>query len=257
MCLNCGASKNAKDCTTYMKIQILSDLHNEFEELPIPHTDADVVVLAGDIDVGTKGTEWKKGFNKPVIYIPGNHEYYHNDIVEINKNAALIKQCQVPILMDSGLVRFICCPLWSDFNLFPDKEFGAKRSAIQRMNDYKVIKYKGKPLTPEDTIEFHKNYLEYIKKELNRPFDGKTVVVTHHAPSIRSVQECYKNDLMTAAYASNLEYLMGPKINLWIHGHVHVSNDYDINGTRVISNPRGYAPFDLNPDFNPELVVEI
>jgi hypothetical protein len=41
-----------------MRLHVLGDLHLEFGSIDIPPTAADVVVLAGDIDVGTKGLPW-------------------------------------------------------------------------------------------------------------------------------------------------------------------------------------------------------
>jgi calcineurin-like phosphoesterase family protein len=90
------------------------------------------------------------------------------------------------------------------------------------------------------------------------PFDGKTVVVTHHAPSSQSVHPRYANDLLTPAFASNLENLMdGDRAALWIHGHMHDPFDYEIYGTRVVCSPRGYAPNSLTPEFRPDWVVEV
>ena len=65
-----------------MKLHILNDLHIEFEEFAPPATGADVVVLAGDIGVGMDGLRWAKArfSDTPVIYVPGNHEFYHHDI---------------------------------------------------------------------------------------------------------------------------------------------------------------------------------
>jgi predicted phosphodiesterase len=59
-----------------MKLQILSDIHNEFSVLPVPHTDADVAILAGDIDTKDRAIEWAMQFEKPVLYVLGNHEFY-------------------------------------------------------------------------------------------------------------------------------------------------------------------------------------
>jgi hypothetical protein len=61
-----------------MKIQVLSDLHLEFAPLEIPDVGADVVVLAGDIDIGLKGVRFAidKLAGRRVIYVAGNHEYY-------------------------------------------------------------------------------------------------------------------------------------------------------------------------------------
>lgn len=68
-----------------MKLNILSDVHNEFSVLPILHTDADVVILAGDIDLDARAIEWAKGFDKQVVYLPGNHEYYKGHLETVDQ----------------------------------------------------------------------------------------------------------------------------------------------------------------------------
>jgi Icc-related predicted phosphoesterase len=71
-----------------MKLHLLSDLHNEFlrsKSVPsIAATDADLIVLAGDIDTGLQGLAWAvseaQRLGKPLIYVSVNHEYYRSDI---------------------------------------------------------------------------------------------------------------------------------------------------------------------------------
>ena len=80
-----------------MKIQILSDLHLEFFQSydkvlrPLYTPKADVVVLAGDIFSYTKCEAQMKSIRKafkktPLVYIPGNHEYYNTDKNQWMKN---------------------------------------------------------------------------------------------------------------------------------------------------------------------------
>ena len=93
---------------------------------------------------------------------------------------------------------------------------------------------------------------------MSAEYIAKTLGLTHHAPSSQSVHPRYARDLLTPAFASNLEDLMdGGRASLWVHGHMDESFDYEIYGTRVVCNPRGYAPDALNPDFRPDLVVDI
>jgi hypothetical protein len=238
-----------------------------FSILPVPKTDADVVVLAGDIHLGNKAIDWAQQFDKPVIYLMGNHEYYKGHLETVNqriKEAAV--GTNVYILDDDQVVlqgvRFIGGTLWTDFDLFGDATV-AKLQAQDAMNDYRLIRTGPgyRRLKPNDTQLMFEKSVALLQKRLAEPFPGKTVVVTHHAPSIHSVHPIYLNDKLTPAFASNLEYLMGPPISLWVHGHVHHSNDYMLNGTRVVSNPRGYHYKDdrlpENPKFWPDLVVEI
>jgi Icc-related predicted phosphoesterase len=126
------------------------------------------------------------------------------------------------------------------------------------MTDFSIIQNGGQRFTPEDAIQLHMASREWLVAILAEPFDGKTVIVTHHAPSSQSVHPRYARDLLTPAFASNLENLMGcDRAALWVHGHMHDPFDYEIYGTRVVCNPRGYAPNSLTPEFRPEWVVEV
>jgi len=247
-----------------MKLHILNDLHIEFEDFEPPVTDADIVILAGDIGVGVKGLRWAeiRFPDKPVIYVPGNHEFYQHDIALIDELKAEAPD-NIHVLNDDQIVidgvRFLGSILWTDFALFGEADkFFAMQQARQRMTDYAIIQNHGQCFTPEDAIKLHEASRGWLKIMLAEPFDGKTVVVTHHAPSPQSVHTRYARDLLSPAFASNLESLMdGSRAALWIHGHMHESIDYDIYSTRVLCNPRGYAPKDLNPDFRPDRIVEI
>ena len=247
-----------------MKLHILNDLHIEFEDFEPPATDADVVVLAGDIGVGMEGLRWAEDRfpNKHVIYVPGNHEFYHHDIALIEELKAQAPD-HIHVLNDDQViidrVRFLGSILWTDFALFGEADrFFAMRQARQHMTDFSIIQIHGQRFTPEDAIRLHMASRDWLTAMLAQPFAGMTVVVTHHAPSSQSVHPRYANDLLTPAFASNLETLMdSDRVALWIHGHIHDAFDYEIYGTRVVCNPRGYAPNALTPDFRPDFIVEI
>lgn len=253
---------------TNMKIQIMSDLHLEYASFESTRTDADVIVLAGDISHGEKGVVWarKTWTDKEIVFVPGNHEYYKS---EIGIESAMMEQAAsvhgVHVLNRAevviGGVRFLGTTLWTDFRLFGDDErpwaYGA---ALNGLRDFQVIDYGAQSFMPQDSAEINAEDVAWLEAKLKKEsFDGSTVVVTHHLPSANSVAERHKNQLLTACFASNFDHLMGHS-RLWVHGHTHDSFDYVIKGTRVISNPRGYckaghAP--ENPHFNPSLVVEV
>jgi predicted phosphodiesterase len=247
-----------------MKLHILNDLHIEFEDFVPPATDADVVVLAGDIGVGMEGLHWAEDRfpDKPVIYVPGNHEFYHHDIALIEELKAQAPD-HIHVLNDDQViidrVRFLGSILWTDFALFGEADrFFALQAARQRMTDFSIIQNHGRRFTPEDAIRRHTASRNWLASVLAEPFDGKTVVVTHHAPSSHSVPARYARDLLTPAFVSNLETLMDSNdVALWIHGHIHDTFDYEIYGTRVVCNPRGYGPDALTPDFRPDFIAEI
>lgn len=252
-----------------MKLLILSDIHNEFSVLPYPEVDADVVILAGDIDTKLRGIDWAKGFNKPVLYVLGNHEFYGQQLEAVRRKTRERTQgTHVHLLDDEELilqgVRFFGGTLWTDFNLFGEARSElALLDAQFSMSDYRSIRTGAsyRRLQPRDTRFLHEITVAFMKERLSQPFDGPTVVITHHAPSFQSIEPKYHHDRLTPAYASNLEGLMGEPVTLWIHGHVHHSNDYHIGGTRVVSNPRGYQPKGYstpeNAAFEPNFLVKI
>lgn len=255
-----------------MKLYVLSDLHLEFSTFEPFKTDADVVVLAGDIGKGTSGIEWARSAfpGKEIVYVPGNHEFYGTQRPEIlDAMRAAAKESGVHLLDNDDVlilsqdkqdsVRILGCTLWTNFRLFGDDMKCQAISAGQYgLNDFRLIREGGKCFSPERSIELHEESLAWLKEKLNEPFNGKTVVVTHHLPSARSVVEQYKDSLLSACFASELDYLFG-KMVLWIHGHTHDNLDYEVNGTRVVCNPRGYVTYRNaeNFDFNPKLVIEI
>jgi predicted phosphodiesterase len=248
-----------------MRLHIYSDLHLEFAPLDPPETGADVVILAGDIHVQTRGIEWAaQAFRRPVIYVPGNHEYYgghfKNTLAKMKDRAS---DTQVHVLdrgeVTIGGVRFLGTTLWTDFSATGNLVLAALE-ARQRMTDYRRIRAANyRRLRPSDVVEDHRKAVTFLRAKLAEPFEGKTVVVTHHAPSTRSIAARFRDDVghLNAAYVNRLEDLLGPPISVWVHGHTHTSFDYELLGTRVVCNPRGYIPYEPNPDFDPAQVVEI
>jgi len=249
-----------------MRLHILSDLHNEFSVFEPFETDVDVVVLAGDIAKKSNGIIWaREAFpGKEVIYVPGNHEFYgaqRGDVLAQMRIDA--DQCGIHLLDNDEViirgVRFLGATLWTDFRLFgSDKQASAMAEGLGRLNDFRLIRDGVMPLTPTRSIELHEQSLAWLAAELDKPFDGKTVVVTHHLPSKKSVVDRFKKDRLSACFASELDSLFG-KMDLWIHGHTHDNLDYAVNGTRVICNPRGYVTYrgQENFNFNPVLVVNL
>lgn len=246
-----------------MKLQIMSDLHLEFGGEFSPSFDnADVVILAGDIHVGNKALDFIKTINKPVIYITGNHEYYHHDIKEVNQALSNHQQSNYYFLNNSSVefkgVRVLGCTLWTDFCLYgEDRQDLSMAQADWQMNDYRQIKLNGPVLHPKDTLSLHRESVRWLEKELQRPFEGRTVVVTHHAPSERSIAEQYRGSGLNPAFASDLEWLMGKGVDLHVHGHCHTSFDYLVGNTRVVCNPRGYVGWEMNKDFDDNLIIEV
>lgn len=264
-----------------MKLRILSDIHVEFFQCSVPSLEVDAVLLAGDIGKGMLGLEWAaREFDcrkTPVIYVPGNHEYYDQDmtlwgeqaqalcastgIVLGNPSTTLLeKPGQVP-------VRVLATTLWTDFALFGEDKVASHGAMTQSaLNDYRVIEYRSRILRWEDTLALHQQMLAWLTQECIRAREAgeKVVVVTHHAPSLKSSLPIYKKDPVTAGFGSNLEDFASTYVDVWVHGHMHNSSSYTLGKCRVIANPRGYPRQRWNPDtdlenpqFNPVLVVEV
>lgn len=261
-----------------MKIQVFSDLHTEFGKQVMPlATDADVIVDAGDHHPGVLGLmELREWFpDKTLVTVAGNHEFYgkrrlHRHYEKMKDKA---DELDIHFLQNDSVVidgvKFIGATLWTDMNYQRDGGLTMLRAG-QAMNDYRQIRSDiSRLLTPHDTLMEHTLSLEYIKEELTKYHKGPRVVVTHHAPSHKSCEGKFFGHPLNAAYASDLHSIMSgySAPNLWIHGHVHTTNDYVIGRTRVVSNPKGYelgklerggkGPIQENWDFNPQFVVEV
>lgn len=256
-----------------MRIRVLSDLHLEFAGWYPPPCDEDVVVLAGDIAEGRAGIAWaRKHFrDRPIVYVPGNHEYYGRDIDELRQGLRESGRTHDVHVLDADEViidgvRFCGATLWTDFEIDgcePETVEAAMRCCQEGMADFQIIRRWGSSLRPTDTREIHQAQREWLRRTLmgctplGEDFSGATVVVTHHAPSRRSIAPRFSGDTLNPAFASDLTDLMGSGVQLWVHGHMHQSHDYIERGTRVICNPRGYLPLEPNPDFDPILIVEV
>ncbi|MEM9402830.1 MAG: metallophosphoesterase [Pseudomonadota bacterium] len=247
-----------------MKLHILSDIHVEFEAFVPPSTDADVIVLAGDIHVGRKGLDWalEQFPDKPVIYVLGNHEYYGkavpkltNELKEIaaDTNVHLLERSSVEL----GGVTFLGSTLWTDFELLGDPRI-AGYEAQRKMTDFKKIRVSPKfsRLRSVDASVMHYRSKKWIQDEVKKAV-GDVVVVTHHGPSAKSLPQHYRDDLLSAAYVSNMDdFVSESGAALWIHGHIHSTSDYRLGNTRVVCNPRGY-PDESNDEFVADFVVKI
>lgn len=248
-----------------MKIQIISDLHQEFGISDLNFANADLVILAGDTNLGTKGMEWVKKHirNKPVIYILGNHEYYKGSYPKtLHKILEASRDSNVTVLENKRMefegIRFHGATLWTDFSLFGSPvEYGI--ICQSQMNDYKQIRRDPtySKLRSIDTFKIHQISRAWLEDSLEESKGYKNVVITHHAPSIKSAPELYRNDPVTAAYASDLESLISKYEPLyWIHGHIHTPTRYKIDQTEIICNPHGYLNEKYN-GYNRELIIEI
>jgi predicted phosphodiesterase len=253
-----------------VRLNILSDLHLSQGGLAPPTAQADIVILAGDIARPEQAIAWARGLERPAIYVPGNHEFYGSSLAAtVRQLEAFAEGSGIHILdrRESILrgIRFLGATLWTDFMLDGDgpPRALAMAQAIEFMRDFRRIESganPGGPYSPEESAHVFARHRDWLAQKLAEPFDGPTVVVTHHAPSRRSIHPRFAGSPLNNCFVSDVERLMGAgRVALWVHGHTHDSFDYTVRGTRVICNPRGYAKDGVNenPAFDPDLVVEI
>lgn len=166
----------------------MSDLHLELSDFTPPPLEADIVVLAGDIRTGTEGLDWAaRSFPEtPVLYLSGNHKYYGFDLPTLYRElAAYAKRLGIHFMNNQevivgGGMRIIGSTLWTDFELCPSTL--AMIAAKTGMNDYQQITLGDRSLLPIDTKSLHDIGRYYLECKLEEAFEGKTVVLTHHAP---------------------------------------------------------------------------
>ena len=169
------------------------------------------------------------------------------------------------IIIDN--IKFIGSTLWSNFELkglIEKKE--SMKWAKQNIADFTYIfkpnengdgKYHC--FTSEEMVKENEKSQQFIDYELKRnPFDGEKIVVTHFAPHPKSIHPNFSRG-DTSYWVNNLEHLMGFS-QYWVHGHTHSSFDYEVKGTKVICNPRGFSKtfnVDANNNFQRELLLNL
>ena len=250
------------------RFRIFSDLHLEYFDWRPPSAAADVILLAGDIAVGTHGIEWaRRQFPRtPVVYVPGNHEFYGARLPEaLDTLRAEATRFYVQFLDGEpctlGGIRFLGTTLWTDYALYGSAQAQLARAmayAEGEMNDFRMIQWRdGDRFTPELVREIHLTRAQWLADRLAEPFIGPTVVITHHLPHRLSIHPKFEGARLNPCFASDLDYLVRAPVALWVHGHTHESIDYVVNGTRVVCNPRGYLPEEPNLAFDPLGMVEL
>lgn len=270
-----------------LKFGLISDIHLNCKDLVLPG--GQYLIVAGDsLETGhlRRADNAKKDvvladryrrfireeFAKyeKVFWIMGNHEHYHNEFFDTESRLRLEMPPNVTFLEKESFqvedVWIFGATLWTDMN----RENPLTMQIIaQGMNDFHVIKrtvqmkngaYTSK-FTPQDAVDEHKATLDALMTFLYEHKDDKVAVITHHAPSPLSINEEFKNEYhMNGGYQSDLSNLIldNPQIKIWVHGHMHDPVDYMLGGTRVLSNPRGYAGYEVRANhFDPGFFFEV
>ena len=259
-----------------MKIQIASDLHLEFggrkgESLCTP-TEADVIVLAGDIGTGVTGILWAGELSRqrqvPVLYVPGNHEFYgrvHPYALKEMRQAAT--DHGVHLLDGDGVAiqgtRFLGATLWTDYKVDPHSPQALAMQVCEAMmNDHRRIRipegHRYRRFAARDAAALHLRARAWLEQALAEAHAGPTVVVTHHGPSPACQHRDFPIDALAGAFLSDLDPLFDPaRVSLWIYGHTHSNLDTQVRGVRLVANQPGYPGERPPGGYDPAKVVEV
>lgn len=252
-----------------MTIQYASDLHLEFpenknylEKYPLQPT-ADILILAGDIvpfglvDKHDAFFDYLSTNWKHVYWIPGNHEYYRWDIAMFDKIRSEPIRDNITLLNNKMLtldgVRIIFSTLWSDIS--PSHKWEIQ----SRLYDFRIIKDHSQSFSVERYNALHQESVNFIRAMFKMPYEGKTVVVTHHIPTFLQYPEKHKGDALNEAFATELDDLIEKyQPDAWIFGHHHVNvPEFNIGKTRMLTNQLGYVGYGESVGFDVDRVLEL
>lgn len=257
-----------------MQIRIFSDIHLEFGDFQpkeLPNDKNTTLIIAGDLSGGLKGT--KKFLGRmtdqfgDVILVPGNHDYYGYEIQEIDEHYRnkehKIKNFHYlnPGVFLKDNVRFIGACLWTDYD--NENPLIMNEAARIMRNEMSLIKVDEEIHSyPSIFSGINKEHRAFIKQQLDIPFEGKTVIISHHAPILDLVWRRGEDSFKFSTIFGNtkMEEFFVPEANyqLWIHGHTHTFYDNTVNGHRILCNPRGYIGYEPGASkYNDALILEV
>jgi len=218
-----------------MRIALLSDLHVEFDDyVPKINLDADLCVLAGDIHCHTHSADVAIDINRrygiPVVLVAGNHEHYGAELTSSidqlrlscgrNKNVHFLEN-------DTAIIngtRFLGCTLWTNFSVFGThlaRKFMRRTSHF--IQDFSTIRYRGERFDPKHSVELFNQSYRWLDETMSKPFDGRTVVITHFSPHKICIHPKYLEhgmDELTPYFTTDCSPLMKKHVpDFWFYGH--------------------------------------
>lgn len=255
-----------------MYIRPISDIHTEFTDMStdiheLPHLDTDkesVLVIAGDLALGSRSLQFLYSVYdrfKHIVYVLGNHEYYHSDIDKVGHSLRTllmfhgsnhkITVCEKgEVINIDGFPKIVAGTLWTNM----DRSNPVAMDQLRRaMHDFTHIRKGDTLLRPEDYVSMFDETMKFFEQHV----EEGSVVVTHHSPSFQCVHPEFKYSAFNDGFCSNLDdFIIRKKPKYWIHGHTHKGVDIKIGDTRVINNSRGY-PTEANELYDETLVLEV
>lgn len=270
-----------------MKLWILSDLHTEGQQVDWPNEppEADIMVIAGDLCRADQLMDTlhdiSHRFCMPIVMVPGNHEYWSGQVprdlasdrlllADINEAAAEWRY--LCTILDNGSVvidgvRFIGATLWTDYRdaLQDEADFAWRLQTAFHLNPdhLKIYRSDRQLITPSDLLSLNKESIRIIRKLLAEPFDGKTVVLSHHLPHPAATPAAYAGSNVNWLYCNSSDAFEDVMMSdhapaLWVCGHTHQATDIAVGNTRILCNPHGFhSEAEASNGFQWDLVIDL
>lgn len=236
-----------------MKLQIISDTHfgirpdrlTSFVESLVPG-DADVLVLAGDIDVEREALEAVRIITNavaplPVVWVHGNHEYYRGTRQRMIEETKRLQRTQTNLhFLDKEIVelagrRILGTTLW-----YPDP-------TRHNWSDYAHI---------HNFWAWGGSEAGLCRDFIRENLTTGDIVVTHMLPSALCLHPNYIGDPDNVYFIHDMtDLILEREPALWVHGHTHACRDVQIGNTRVVCNPMGYPNETLGSSGILEVIV--
>ncbi len=273
------------------RILPLSDLHLQESKMhgfgdKLKFDGVDTVVIAGDTS-----DSWRDSFHwignkivpkvRQVIHVNGNHDFFGGSLIgsparmqALADSLRFIHGDDIVYEDTKFKVQYLISTLWTDFAISSldgrtdqDAQDYARKIAFhelrEAMPEYRDVDFDdlqgdiiSRRMRPQDAYACHQASKAFLEAELTKPYDGRRVIVTHHAPHRNSIAPVFRDSKLNPAFASDLSAMIERfQPDVWIHGHVHNSSDYWIKNTRVVCNPRGVA--NSNKEFDWRKIIEI
>lgn len=219
---------------------------------------ADLLILAGDIGrVSTSRNVSTLSYAEqaadflgcPAVVVPGNHEYYRG-IFERERKFLLEADIPNVTILDrgeayyiDGSLRILGTTLWTDYAVLGNR-VQAMQEAQSQMPDHRLISNQdGSQFSPQNALSEHNKSRTWLTKKLTDDYEGKTLIVTHHAPHSSAAHPMGTTPL-SPAFNSDCDDLIAAAANAnviaWIFGHHHWSQALDVGGVRLLSAQLGY-----------------
>lgn len=248
-----------------MRIVYMSDIHREIAVRDIPIPECDVIILAGDIGTFRRGhvgnaIEYANDLavdGRHVVLVPGNHEYYLTTFRETRARAisdeddggpaiTVMDRGDLQLRTQKGNLRILGATLWTDYMVSGDQT-AAMMAAYDCIADHRLIQKTEKHpyrFVPQDALDEHNLSRQWLKDKLAEPFDGQTIIVTHHVPHPAARNPKYPIDHITAVFVSDcsdvIQAAEDAGVKYWIFGHDHWCHDVTVNAVRLLSAQLGY-----------------